>query len=193
MWNATLTLKWRSSGRERGKLLLHLVACDDGCLPLLRTGIGRRRLMAGAAGARTCNRPQLRRLARSKTILLTRADAACLDAIRAGAGRQNLIALQTKLTLKDAAGSIAKLAAAGLVIRQQRSCWEATRSGRVRETNSGKFDLAPPRIVLLPYSTTPGAAPSCPKEGARTLLPRSAARRGTFDVKQLGFGKAVFG
>ena len=66
----------------------------------------------------------------SKTILLTRADAACLDAIRAGAGRQNLIALQTKLTLKDAAASIAKLAAAGLVIRQQRYCWEATRRGK---------------------------------------------------------------
>jgi hypothetical protein len=66
----------------------------------------------------------------SKTILLTRADAACLDAIRAGAGRQNLIALQTKLTLNDAAASIAKLAAAGLVIRQQRYCGEATRRGK---------------------------------------------------------------
>ena len=64
-----------------------------------------------------------------KTISLTRAEAACLDAIRAGAGMQSLIALQTKLTLKDAAGSIAKLAAAGLVIRQQRYCWEATRRG----------------------------------------------------------------
>jgi len=112
----------------------------------------------------------------SKTILLTRADAACLDAIRAGAGRQNLIALQTKLTLKDAAASIAKLAAAGLVIRQQRYCWEATRRGkgalvtivanpeRSREgKDSGKFDPAPPRIVLLLYSTTPGAAPSWQK------------------------------
>jgi hypothetical protein len=39
-----------------------------------------------------------------KTISLTRAEAACLDAIRAGAGMQSLIALQTKLTLKDAAG-----------------------------------------------------------------------------------------
>ena len=65
-----------------------------------------------------------------KTISLTRAESACLDAIRAGAGMQSLIALQTKLTLKDAAASIAKLATAGLVIRQQRYCWEATRGER---------------------------------------------------------------
>ena len=65
-----------------------------------------------------------------KTISLTHSEAACLDAIRAGAGMQSLIALQTKLTLKDAAASIAKLAAAGLVIRQQRYWWEATRRGK---------------------------------------------------------------
>ena len=59
-----------------------------------------------------------------KTISLTHSEAACLDAIRARAGMQSLIALQTKLTLKDAAASIAKLAAAGLVIRQQRYWWK---------------------------------------------------------------------
>jgi predicted transcriptional regulator len=66
-----------------------------------------------------------------KTTQLTVAEAACLDPIRSGAGMQSLIALQTKLTLKEATSSITKLAAAGLVIRRERYRWEATPHGKL--------------------------------------------------------------
>jgi hypothetical protein len=55
-----------------------------------------------------------------KATLLTVAEAASLDAIRSGAGMQSHIALQAKLTLKEAISSIRKLAAAGFVIRRER-------------------------------------------------------------------------
>jgi DNA-binding IclR family transcriptional regulator len=56
---------------------------------------------------------------------LTPTDLACLDVIRAHSGTVSTIALRAKLTMKEAAASLARLSAAGLVQQAERHRWEA--------------------------------------------------------------------
>jgi DNA-binding IclR family transcriptional regulator len=77
---------------------------------------------------------------------LTPTDLACLDVIRAHSGTVSTIALRAKLTMKEAAASLARLSAAGLVQQAERHRWEANARkarGAVRTPRACKRSIPP--------------------------------------------------
>ena len=63
------------------------------------------------------------------TATLTVAEAACLDVIRSGPASTSFVALNAKLTLKEASASLAKLTSTGLITRADRYRWNVTAHG----------------------------------------------------------------